>query len=193
LAGVLAAGTGIAAAQTTNCTGTLAPGSYAAVNVPAGKTCRANAGAVTVAGNLTVGKGVSLFAGTNAEFTVNGSVLGVDACTIGIKALVGGATNILGNVSLTGTTCSVTIATSFIGGTVLITNSNAVGIGVEESNVAGSVILQNNKTGGFPDSDVIGGNVIGGSLACANNTPPPANLGSPNTVGGSKVAQCSGL
>ena len=115
LAGLLSAGAGSAIAQTTNCTGPLAPGSYAALNVPAGQTCSVTSGNVSVAGNLTVRTGASLDVRYPANFTVNSSLLAVDAKNIIIGSFAGEAPtmNILGSVSVTGATAVVTIQLSF--------------------------------------------------------------------------------
>jgi hypothetical protein len=47
----------------------------------------------------------------------------------------------------------------------------------------------NNNTGGFSQ---VGGNKIGGNLACQGNT-SVINGGVPNTVAGNERGQCAGL
>jgi hypothetical protein len=192
LAGVLAAAAGGAAAQTTNCSGTLAPGGYDGVNVPAGATCTVNSGNVDVTGNVTVGSGASLFVFSPAKFTVNSSLLSAGARIVQLAPQPLGATNILGSVSLVGTIIVADVEHSFIGGTLSVANSNATSVVFLGNNVAGNVLVQNNKTSVGPN-DFIASNTIGGSLVCSGNTPPPTDAGLPNTVGGSKVGQCGGL
>ncbi len=63
-----------ARAQNVSCTGTLPAGSYTNVTVPAGQFCTVNS-AVTVAGNVTVGTGATLYVPA-ANFVVNGTILG---------------------------------------------------------------------------------------------------------------------
>jgi hypothetical protein len=195
LAGVLAASAGSATAQTTNCSGALAPGSYTSVNVPAGQSCFVTASTlpVNVTGNVTVGTGATLVASppafpNPANFVVNGSLLSTGAATIEITA-----ENILGNVSVSGTTLGAFVTDSFIGGTLSVSNSKVVGMVFSRNNVGGSMLVQNNQCFNEANCDAVGANVIGGSLVCSGNSPPPVDIGGPNTVGGSKVAQCSGL
>ena len=209
-------GAGSAAAQTTICSAKLTPGSYESVNVPAGQTCEVDTGTVAVAGNVTVGTGAALlveggtvtiagnvtvetgatlavesFGVQSVIFVVKGSLLSVDAAEVGVIAP--GTASILGSVSLTGTTVFAGFQGTVIGGTLVVANSNAVnGIGLFSNTVAGSVLVQNNKTSGA-GSDEIQNNTIGGSLVCAGNTPAPVDFGVPNTVGGAKVGQCAGL
>jgi 5'-nucleotidase len=190
LASVLAIGAGGAAAQTASCSGTLAPGSYDRVNVAAGASCTVS-GTVTVTGNVTVGTGASLSVVSPAKFTVNSSLLGANAASIIIVPLPSGVSNILGSVSLTGTTKELVIENSFVGGTLSVANSNVTLIDLFSNNVGGNVLVQNNKTSGGVNSDIIQANTIGGSLVCSGNTPAPVNGGAPNTVGGSKAGQCS--
>jgi hypothetical protein len=185
---VLMATAGSAVAQTTTCSGTLAPGSYAAVNVPAGATCAVNNGIVNVAGNVTVGKGATFFvAFPNAQLVVNGSLLSTDANSIEVTA------NILGSVSLTGTTGSAIVTGSFIGGSLSVANSAAVGIVLSRNNVSGALLLQNNQCFNEGNCNSVALNTIGGSLVCAGNSPSPVDIGGSNTTGGAKVGQCSGL
>jgi len=191
LAGVLSAGAGSAIAQTTNCTGSLAPGNYAALNVPAGQTCSVSSGNVSVSGNVTVRTGASLIVRSPANFTINSSLLAVDASNVLILASPGEAPmNILGSVSVTGSTGVVTTQLSFIGGTLSAANSSGA-LNVFDDSVAGNVLVRNNQIGGFGIK--IGGNAIGGSLVCTGNASAPINSGSPNAVGGNEVGQCSGL
>ena len=195
LASVLAVGAGSAAADTRSTTLT---GSHVfnSLSVPAGATCTINSGSVDVTGNVTVGTGATLIVSSPANFTVNSSLLSVNAANVDIVIFPAGsgAANILGSVSLTGTTGTLTIQNSFIGGTVSVANSNAHLIDLFSNNVGANVLVQNNKTNGGVNSDIIQANTIGGSLVCSGNTPPPVLAGgAANVVGGAKTGQCSGL
>jgi hypothetical protein len=194
LAGMMAACAGSAAAQTYTCSGTLGPGSYAAVSVPASATCTVStSGNVTVAGNVMVGSGASLLDYGTATFTVSSSLLAVGAKTIYLVPAVGGGVNILGSVSVTGETNTVDIRNAFIGGTLSVANSTiSAYINLSGNNVAANVLNRSNTTPAPGDNDVVN-NTIGGSLVCMSNTPAPQDGGITNTVGGSKVGQCSGL
>lgn len=190
LAGALAVGVAsTTAAQATDCTATLAPGNYDRLTVPAGTTCTISSGTVTVAGNVTVGRGAVLGVFSPAKFTVNGSLLVVDAELIDIVPQPMGAANILGSISVTGTTDFVRIEESFVGGALSVANSSFEFVELFRDDVAGSVLVRNNETG----QNVITGTTIGGSLVCSGNMPAPVNWGESNTVGGNKVGQCSGL
>ncbi len=193
-AGMMAACAGAAAAQTYTCSGTLAPGSYAAVSVPAAATCTVSTGGnVTVTGNVMVGSGASLLDYGAATFTVSSSLLAVGAKTIYLVPAVGGGINILGSVSLTGGTNTVDIRNSFIGGALSVANSTiSAYINLSGNNVAASVLDRSNTTPAPGDNDVVN-NTIGGSLVCTSNTPAPQDGGITNTVGGGKMGQCSGL
>ena len=194
LAGLMTVVAGGVAAQTTNCTTVLTPGSSTSVNVPAGATCTVSGpGTVDVAGNVSVGTNGSLAFTSNANFVVNGSLIGTNAFTIDISPASGGAASILGSVSLTGIAGFVGIDNSFIGGTLSVSGSNPVDIFVVSNTVSGNVLIRNNTTRGGANSDVIQGNTIGSSLVCSGNVPAPVDLGTANTVGGNKVGQCSGL
>jgi hypothetical protein len=193
LAAALAACIGSASAQTTNCSGILAPGTYANLNVPANTTCRVEVGPVTVTGNVTVEKGASLLEFSRfATFVVNGSLMGRDAASIQFDDPSANV-NILGSVHLTGTTGVLNLIHLSIGGTLFIANSTGSDIDVFDNNVGGSVLVRNNTISG---PIIVQDNAIGGSLVCMGNTPAPTapNPTQPlNTVGGNKVGQCASL
>jgi hypothetical protein len=190
----MAAGAGSAAAQTTTCTSTLPAGDYTAVNVPAAATCNVStSGNVSVSGNVTVGSGATLQDFGTATFTVGSSLLAVGAKMIYLVPNTGGAVDILGSVSVSGATQTVDIRDSFIGGTLSVANSTiSAYINLSANSVAANVLNRSNTAPAPGDNDV-NGNAIGGSLVCTGNSPAPQDGGTPNTVGGSKVGQCSGL
>jgi hypothetical protein len=195
LACVSAAGISSGAARTTNCISTLPAGSYDSLNVPSGQACIINSGRVEVSGNVTVGSEATLSVSSPAEFTVDGSLLAVNAASISITPAAMGMANIMGSVSASGTLgAGIVLQYLFIGGTVSVVDSDVGIIDLSANNVAGNVVVRTNSTSkNLVHSDLIQDNTIGGSLDCADNMPPPEDLGKPNTVGGNKVGQCSGL
>jgi len=195
VAGVSATGISIGTAQTTNCTGTLPAGTYYSLKVPSGQACTINSGSVEVDGNVTVGSEATLSVSSPAKFTVNGSLVAVNAASISIIPAPIGTANIMGSVSASDTLgAGIVMQYLFIGGTLSVVNSNVGIIDLSANNVAGNAVVKTNATSkDLVHSDLIQDNTIGGSLVCAGNMPPPVDLGAPNTVGGNKVGQCSGL
>jgi hypothetical protein len=190
-------GVGNAGAQTI-CDGRLAPGTYASVTVPAGKSCAVQVNTsrdvVTVTGNVTVAQGATLLAQAfDGQFIVNGNLKGGDARLISLVAIAGPPSRIEidGNVTLSGTTGLVDIASvSSIGGNFQVVDGAGAAVKVGGSNVSGNVLFLNNTTNG---AGAIFHNTIGGNLVCQDNTPPPTNARSPNTVLGNEIGQCEGL
>jgi 5'-nucleotidase len=189
VAGVLAIGAGSTAPQATDCTGTLAPGSYDKLTVPAGAKCRISSGTVTVFGDVTVGRRASLRVLSPAKLTVYGSLSAAGADAIDIFPRPKGAADIFGSIFVTGTTVFVRIEESSVDGNLSVINSGGELVELFGDNVAGNVLVRNNKT----EQNVIARNTIGGNLVCSGNTPAPVNQGEPNTVGGNKVGQCARL
>ena len=127
-----------------------------------------------------------------ATFTVN-SLSAVGARMIYLVPATGGAVSITGGVSVTGATNTVDIRDSFIGGNLLVANSMiSAYINLTENSVGGNVLNRSNTTPAPGDNDIVD-NTIGGSLVCSGNSPAPQDDGMPNTVGGAKMVQCSGL
>jgi hypothetical protein len=186
---VLMVAAGRVDAQTTSCTGNLAPGNYAAVDVPAGATCTINTGTVNVTtGGVTVGAGATFFVASPAASLVitSGSLDSTNAKVIEVTA------HIHGNVHLDGTTGGdVIITDSFIGGTLSVKNSNLVGIVLDRNTVGGSLIDENNQCFNEGGCNSVLSNTIGANLVCTGNTPPPVIGGTSNTVGGNQVGQCA--
>jgi len=189
LAGVLAVAAGGASAQVTKCTGTLPPGDYNQLIVPAGAKCTISRGDVTVENNVTVGRRASLRVLAPAKFTDFGSLTAAGADAIDIVPEPKGAASIFGDISATGITVSVRIEETSVDGNVSVANSRGEFVELSRDNVAGNVVVRNNKTG----QNLITGNAIGGNLVCSDNTPAPVDQGKPNTVGGNKVGQCTRL
>ena len=191
-----------AGAQNAICTGSLAAGSYTNLTVPKGASCSLGSGVTvtsnvtaapgatlaiftaTVNGNVTMAMGTTLATGFGA--TINGNVLSQDANLIQI----GEGSRFATNLSLAGTTGSIEITTSNIGGNLTITGTTGLSILVADNTISTNLVLAGNNTTG---DDALLANTIAGSLTCVNNTPPPTNNGQLNTVGGHKAGQCAGL
>ena len=187
---VLAAAAGSAHAQTTECTGNLAAGNYAAVDVPAGATCTINNGTVNVTtGGVTVGSRASFFVGAPVGLLVitSGSLDSTNATSIEVSDA-----HIHGHVHLNGTTGGDAIVTdSFIGGTLSVKNSSVVGIVLDRNTVGGSLIDETNQCFNEGGCNSVVSNTIGMNLVCTGNTPTPTIGGTSNTVGGNQVGQCA--
>jgi hypothetical protein len=90
----------------------------------------------------------------------------------------------------------MTVCGSTVNGSIVIHNaSELVRVGDDKdtcapNKVSGSVTLDDN-TGGAA-GPAIDGNKITGSLDCKTNNPVSSDEGVPNTVGGSKLYECSG-
>jgi hypothetical protein len=192
LLGALASVAGGATAQAAICSGTLPPGRYDSLLVPTG-TCRITKGSVTVIGPVTVLKGASLIVLPPANFTVFGAVSSVNAARIDIEADPPDAVNIFGSVAITGTTREVIITDSSIDGTLSLLNSHVVSSVLARNTVTGGVNVIRNKCSNGAKCDNVAANMIGLTLVCVGNTPPPVDIGGANTVGGVKVGQCRSL
>jgi hypothetical protein len=77
-----------------------------------------------------------------------------------------------------------------VNGVVVVSGSDG-SVAVVDSTLNGAVALVGNRTPGV--EPVLAGSRVNGILACTANTPAPINLGSPNTVRGLNVGQCSSL
>jgi hypothetical protein len=192
----LAVGTSDVRAQTTNCTGSLAKGTYGTVLVSVGQTCRVSALGTTVLHNIVVAQGANLKVEctstdpTASCLVVSGNLHAANAANIEINADAG-AVKIDGNVSLSGTTGNLVIAYVEVGGNVIITSSTTnIRIDLAFNDINGNLIFNNNKA----SQNLILQNFIESNLICNSNSPPPNNLGSfPNTVAGKEIGQCAGL
>jgi hypothetical protein len=188
---VFAAAAGSGAAQTvTECTGNLAAGNYAAVDVPPGATCTINTGTVNVTtGGMTIGAGATFFVAAPSGLLIitSGSLDSTNAKDIEVSEA-----HIHGHVHLDGTTGGTAIITdSFIGGTLSVRNSSVVGIVLDRNSVGGSLLDENNQCFNEGGCNSVVSNTIGMNLVCTGNTPPPVIQGTSNTVGGNQVGQCA--
>ena len=186
---VLMVAAGRVDAQTTTCTGNLAPGNYAAVDVPAGATCTINTGTVNVTtGGVTVGAGATFFVSSPAASLVltSGSLNSTNAKFIEVTAHIHGSVNVDGT-----TGGDVIITDSFISGTLAVTNSSVVGIVLSRNTIGGSLMNLNNQCFNEGGCNSVVSNTIGANLVCQGNGPPPVTGGTSNTVAGSLVGQCA--
>lgn len=199
---VLGAPFAAGAVTTTTCTGQLAPGTYGTVVVPAGAACLSN-GPVTITGGLFVQSGATFVLGDENTPGRTGSILGgvhaTNAASVQIHftSIVDGV-DIRGGSGPFGGPFDVTwntIEDSRIRGNVTIAGYNGFWMGFIRNTVSGSVTLNNNVLFDEDGNEYVT-NVISGNLACSGNSPAPQvgdSEGSPNTVGGAKLGQCTAV
>jgi hypothetical protein len=143
-------------------------------------------GDVTVEGNVILQEGASLIV-QGFGFTVNGNLQGNGVSKVTIQRSPTGATiTIHGNVSIAGATDEVDLFEVSIGGNLKISGSNGGPILVQNSQVAGNALFQNNT---IDTAFGIIGNTIVGNLVCNGNDPAPVVMNS--TVSGQMSGQCS--
>lgn len=178
-------------------------------------------GNLTVTGNVTVGKGGILGLGNYSAFgapvgignvppptgsaatntIVDGNVIADQPETLYLSYVT-----IRGNLVSNGgggpAGINFPLKNLTVGGNVDVQGWNGFWIGLFRSVVGGNVTFSKNtgfKTGevdGEPDSSEIATNVISGNLICQGDSPAAQigdSGGSPNTVGGQAIGQCSGL
>jgi hypothetical protein len=191
-----------AANTTTTCNGTLAPGSYHRVVVPAGGICLGD-GPVTIRGGLIVQAGATLVLGNEENpvhtATISGGVHATDAMNVQIHfSTINGGIVINGGSGPFGGPFDVTFNTiedSTINGGYSEIGYDGFWNGFIRNNVHGPVRLIGN-TVADPDGNEVVTNTIHGSLSCAANDPAPQvgdSEGSPNDVTGAETGQCAGL
>ena len=193
---------GAVAANTTTCTGFLAPGSYGRVVVPAGASCLSDGG-VTVRGGLYVQPGATFVLGSEEapgdNGTISGGVHATNPANLQIHFMTinggiesqGGSGPFGGPFDITWTT----IEDSHISGGVSITGFNGFWMGFIRNHVNGAVNLSGNVLVD-PDGNEYVTNTIHGSLSCFGNSPAPQvgdSEGGPNNVTGAKRGQCANV
>jgi hypothetical protein len=187
----------------TTCTGTLVPGTYKQVVVPAGASCVTFAGPVTIKGGVTVEAGATFVLGSEENpvhtGTISGGIRSQDAASVQIHfSTINGGVNLSGGAGPFGGPFDITwntIEDSVINGSVNITGYNGFWQGFFRNTVNGAVNF-NNNTVVDPDGNEFQTNTIHGSLNCSGNTPSPQqgdSGGSPNEVSGRKTGQCAGV
>lgn len=176
----------------------------------AGLDAHFDAATLVVQGNVHVEKNAFLLLGCleSGCSSTNNSVAGNVVAT-GALALIFHHNSIGGNISVHqgggGVSCAPTSAFPFgvfsdfednqIGGNLVVTQLSSCWLGIFRNSVQGNVVLVHSDMAD-PDANEVTTNVIGGNLACFQNT-PAAQFGDaapiPNVVGGNKLGECANL
>ncbi|MDP9184112.1 MAG: hypothetical protein M3O29_00395 [Actinomycetota bacterium] len=199
---LLSGSPGAAAAWATECTDTLAPGTYQKVIVPEGAVCFSE-GPVRIQAGLWIGSGATFVLGSEesgwSTGTIGGGVHAVDPASVQIHfATINGGIDISGGSGPFGPPFDVTwnaIEDNVIHGGVRIVGYDGFWFGFIRNTVYGTVKLGSNVLAD-PDGNEYVTNTIHGSLTCWGNSPAPQvgdSEGEANTVTGSKSGQCAGL
>jgi hypothetical protein len=210
LAGACALSTGclavmsmqVEAASSTTCDGTLAPGSYGTVVVPAGAACSSD-GPVRIAGGLFIEPGATFVLGDESApgntGTINGGVHATHPASVRIHfTRINGGLEIHGGSGPFGGPFDITwnaIEDNHINGNVTVDGYDGFWMGFIRNHVNGVVNLNNNVLQD-PDGNEYVTNTINGGLNCTGNSPAPQigdSEGSPNHVNGPKTGQCANL
>jgi hypothetical protein len=190
------------AAAATECTGTLAPGTYGRVIVPADAQCFSE-GPIRIHGGLYIRSGATFVLGSEESGwttgTIGGGVHASDPASVQIHfATINGGIDIRGGAGPFGPPFDVTwnaIEDNVIHGGATIVGYDGFWFGFIRNDVAGTVKLHDNVLAD-PDGNEYVTNTIHGSLKCSGNSPAPQvgdSQGLPNLVTGRKVGQCAGL
>ena len=199
----LTAPAALASGTNATCTGTLMPGTYQNVTVPAQATCNLPP-AANITGDVTVATGATLQDGGAA---IGGNLQADHAANVTVAGTVGG------DVQLTATSgvnevCGVTVGNDLVaqagnraavfqignvtincaGNTIegnLTVQNNAGQVVVFDNTVAGNISVHNNTGGGG-----LGGNSAGGSCQLFNDNPPITGGG--NSVPPGHQNTCNG-
>ena len=192
----LPASASAASSSSTTCVGTLAPGTYHSLVVPAGQTCDLGVGPVRVLAGVQVGPGATFMLGFElgpATGTITGGLVADNAAQVQVhNARITGGVTIQGGSGAFGCAqpvphlCFTDLEDNSISGGATIDGYNGFFLGFIRNHVNGSVTISNNTQ--TPDQLDIGSNVINGNLTCAGNN-PTENTGSspgptPNTATG---------
>ena len=192
----LPASASAASSSSTTCVGTLAPGTYHSLVVPAGQTCDLGVGPVRVLAGVQVGPGATFMLGFElgpATGTITGGLAADNAAQVQVhNARITGGVTIQGGSGAFGCAqpvphlCFTDLEDNSISGGATIDSYNGFFLGFIRNHVNGSVTISNNTQ--TPDQLDIGSNVINGNLTCAGNN-PTENTGdspgpTPDTVTG---------
>jgi hypothetical protein len=191
------------AATATNCTDTLAPGTYGAVTVPAGATCIIMAGPLTIRGGVSVGAGATFVFSSeetpDVTATISGGIHSSNAMSVQVHfATINGGVDLEGGAGPFGGPFEVTWNTledNRINGAVTVNGYTGFWQGFIRNHVNGSVNFTNNTVVDTDGNELVT-NTIHGSLNCSGNDPAPQvgdSGGSDNLVTGATSGQCAGF
>ncbi|MEP6757855.1 MAG: hypothetical protein ABJB55_01515 [Actinomycetota bacterium] len=187
-------------ASGTECTDTLAPGTYRQVIVPEGAVCLSE-GPIRIQSGLWIRSGATFVLGSEESGwttgTIGGGVHATDPASVQIHfATINGGIDIQGGSGPFGPPFDVTwnaIEDNLIHGGVTVDGYDGFWFGFIRNHVDGTVSLRNN-TLTDPDGNEYVTNTIHGSLTCWGNWPAPQegdSQGLLNTVTGRKSGQCA--
>jgi hypothetical protein len=190
------------AAGATECTDTLAPGTYRQVVVPEGAVCFSEGGVRILAG-LWIRPGATFVLGSEESGwttgTIGGGVHAVDPASVQIHfATINGGIDIHGGSGPFGPPFDVTwnaIEDNMIHGAVRVVGYDGFWMGFIRNTVSGTVTMRDN-TLADPDGNEYVTNTIHGSLRCSGNDPAAQvgdSEGEPNIVTGNASGECAEL
>jgi len=137
--------------------------------------------------------------GVTTSSTVGGSILADRADTMYLDGDVvhGNVISIGGGPGLGGPYTNFPIKDNTIDGNLIVLGWRGAWVGAIRNTVGGDLIFSDNKSVQDLDSNEVQTNTVGHNLICTGNSPAaqvnPDDGGQPNTVGGHKIGQCSGL
>jgi hypothetical protein len=190
------------AAGATECTDTLAPGTYRQVVVPEGAVCLSDGGVRILAG-LWIRPGATFVLGSEESGwttgTIGGGVHAVDPASVQIHfATINGGIDIHGGSGPFGPPFDVTwnaIEDNVIRGHVQVAGYDGFWMGFIRNYVSGTVTMRDNILADRDGNEYVT-NTIHGSFSCWGNSPAPQvgdSEGDPNVVTGRASGQCQGL
>jgi hypothetical protein len=190
------------ASGATECTDTLAPGTYRQVVVPEGAVCFSEGGVRILAG-LWIRPGATFVLGSEESGwttgTIGGGVHAVDPASVQIHfATINGGIDIHGGSGPFGPPFDVTwnaIEDNVIHGAVRVIGYDGFWMGFIRNTVSGTVTMRDN-TLTDPDGNEYVTNTIHGSLRCSGNDPAAQvgdSEGEPNVVTGNASGECAEL
>jgi len=167
-------------------------------------------GTVTVGGNIIVQKGAILGLGCTLNSigpgppcygqttsdTVGGNIIGNQPLTMYLDGdtVRGNVVSNGGGPGLFGTFLNFPVKDNTIGGNLIMQGWQGGWAGAIRDVVGGNVIFSRNASVQDPDANEVVTNTIRGNLICFGNSPAVQvgdSGGTPNTVGGKKIGQCT--
>jgi hypothetical protein len=191
-----------AGSSSTSCDGTLAPGTYQRVVVPADAVCLSD-GPVTIRGGLYIEHGATFVLGSEENpmntGTISGGVHATNAASVQIHfTTINGGVDVRGGSGPFGGPFDITwnaIEDNRINGGATVAGYDGFWNGFIRNTVNGSVNFNGNVVAD-PDGNEVVTNTIHGNLNCAGNDPAAQigdSEGSPNQVTGRKTGECTGV